>query len=197
LREAIEALPRRPTILYAPTWAGRDEWRRLLPRLAQLPVNVIVKNHTYATTPGEEVSEFYRISRESVAEMENAARGFTPAMVVAPPEINICSLFPYVDATITDQSSVAAEFLPWGVAVETGANLHGKPAPGTSRWYPGVLYRPLDSLMEELADGKAFFGKYLNTPRPVRRVKPSGAGKVIADMIWEKINQQGAAGLQE
>jgi hypothetical protein len=193
LKQDIAALPKRPTILYAPTWAGRDEWRTLLPRLAHLPFNVIVKNHTYATLPGEKVSAIYQSSRLSIIEMEHAALDFIPAMIVAPAELNICTLFPYVDAVITDQSSVAAEFLPWGLAVETGANLNGKPEIGTSRWYPEVVYLPLESLMSDLAnDGQKFIDRISTSRFKTTQTSVTGAGKLIADMIWQEMGLQEA-----
>lgn len=177
---------KQPTILYAPTWAGKDEWRRLLPALSQLPVNVIVKNHTYATTPGEPVSEFYKISRVSVAAMEEAARNFEVPMLVAPPELNICALFPHVDAVFTDQSSVAAEFLPWGLAIETGAQEEGEAGPGISRWYPAVRFQPLPVLLSSLENGGQQFLREVKEasgkPGP-----QTGAGQAIANMIWEEI----------
>lgn len=180
----LPALPKRSTILYAVSWAGENEWKRLLPALARLPVNVIIKNHPYATAPGEEVSEYYQHSREAVAAMETLAAKLN--MLVLPRDLNICTLFPHVQAVISDQSSVLAEFLPWGPSFETGANPNGRPRPEISRWYPRVTFWPLKNMLADIEKGGAqLLGKITNAgphPGPER-----GAGKKIADFIWERL----------
>lgn len=186
LAQVLEALPDKPTVLYAPSWAGRDEWRTLLSLLSGLPVNLVIKNHPYATAPGEEVSDFYKRSRRSVAEMEEAARHFSPPALVAPADSNVCQLFPYADAVISDQSSVLAEFLPWGVSLETGANPEGTPQPSISRWYPQVLYRPLEQLAEDLRQGgRQLLADIADSDR--KTGAPTGSGQRIADFIWQTI----------
>lgn len=186
LAQTLEHLPDRPTVLYAPSWAGTDEWRTLLPLLNKLPVNLIIKNHPYATAPGEEVSNFYRRSRRAVAAMEEAARKFYPPATIAPADSNVCQLFPYMDVAISDQSSVLAEFLPWGVSYETGANPEGTPQPSISRWYPEVKYRPLERLAEDLRKGgRQFLGEAAESGN---KAGPQyGAAKRIAEFIWQTV----------
>lgn len=124
LRNKIQILSHKPTILYAPTWAHTYEWKYLLPLLKNLPCNIIVKNHIYVNK-GQELpkgqEEIYKSALASVKEMENEIFSYSlPNMLVAPSNMNICSLFPYVDILISDQSSVLLEFLPFGISIETG-----------------------------------------------------------------------------
>lgn len=176
LAKTLEALPDQPTILYAPSWAAEEEWRQLFPALAALPVNVIIKNHPYATAPREVVSDYYKRSRQLVEEMETTARQLK--MVVTPRDCNICTLFPYVDTVISDQSSVAAEFLPFGLSIETGANPNGPAVAEISRWYPQIIYRPLPQLLAELKN----LGWAKKNPRQSKNI-----GKHIADFIWQEL----------
>lgn len=186
LAQVLERLPDKPTVLYAPSWAGTDEWRTLLPLLNRLPVNLLIKNHPYATAPGEEVSDFYQRSRQSAAAMEEAARKFSPPAVVAPADSNVCQLFPYVDVAISDQSSVLAEFLPWGVSYETGANPDGTSQSSISRWYPEVKYRPLKPLAQDLRQGgRRLLDDIADSDR--KSGAPTGSGQRIADFIWQTV----------
>lgn len=184
LATTLEALPDRPTILYAVSWARENEWKALLLALKQLPVNVIIKNHPYATAPGEEVSAHYQYSRTSALAMEALARELH--YVVASPDLNICLLFPYVDAVISDQSSALAEFLPWGASFETGANPKGSARPEMSRWYPEVIFRPLDRLLADLHEGgQQLLGEVVRAGH--KSGAPRGAGPAIANMIWQEV----------
>lgn len=186
LAGALKSLPHRPTILYAVSWAGEDEWQTLMPALKHLPVNIVIKNHPYATAAGEEASQYYLHSRRSAMAME--AWGSAHQCMVAPADLNVCALFPYVDAVISDQSSVLAEFLPWGVSLETGTNPDGAPRPEISRWYPGVTFWPLADLQEDLKSGGRRLLKYLARPRR-SGIHDSHLGQGIADMIWREINR--------
>ncbi|HXU81242.1 MAG TPA: methyltransferase, partial [Polyangia bacterium] len=119
----LQALPRdRLTVLYGPTSAWTQEWKELLPLLRELPVNVVVKNHIYVNPgqplpPGNE--ENYRQALATIEEMEAYARA-TPNWLVAPRPMNSCSVFPHCQIAISDTSSLLVEFLPFGLAIETG-----------------------------------------------------------------------------
>jgi len=124
LEQNIKRLPYRFTILYAPSFAWTYEWKYLLPLLKSLPCNVILKNHIYINKgqplPKGLESE-YRQHLESAEEMENfMAEGSPTNAIVAPRELNICSLFPYVNLLISDQSSALLEFAPFATCIETG-----------------------------------------------------------------------------
>lgn len=124
LESKIKKLPFKHTILYAPTFAWTYEWTYLLPLFKKLPCNIIIKNHIYVDKeqmfpPGQELE--YKQHLESANKMEKAVlEGDGSNMLVVPREINICSLFKYVDVLISDQSSVTLEYLPFGFSIETG-----------------------------------------------------------------------------
>lgn len=120
----LQALAGEALVLYAPTWPNTWEWRELLPWLASQGCSVAVKNHTLVDPgqpfpPGEE--ERYAECRRSIEAMEAHVRGLDPAQhLVLPPQLNLCALFPHVDALVTDSSSCALEFVPFGPSIETG-----------------------------------------------------------------------------
>jgi len=124
LEGKIKKLPYKYTILYAPTFAWTYEWTYLLPLFKKLPCNIIIKNHIYVNNgqefPKGQESE-YKQHLESADRMEEVILEDSASnMLVAPREINICSLFKYVDILISDQSSVTLEYLPFGISIETG-----------------------------------------------------------------------------
>ena len=122
--EHLRTLPPEPSVLYAPTWPNTWEWRELLPWLASMPCRLLVKNHILVDAgkpfpPGEEVR--YAECRRSIDAMEKYVRGLASATrLVAPPEMNLWALFPWTDLLITDSSSCALEFVPFGASIETG-----------------------------------------------------------------------------
>ncbi|MBK8762906.1 MAG: hypothetical protein IPM03_21385 [Sulfuritalea sp.] len=122
--EHLLALPQMPTVLYAPTWPNTWEWRELIPWLASMPCRLLVKNHILVDSgkpfpPGEE--RRYAECRRSIDAMEDHVRGLASAnCLVAPASMNLCALFPRVDVLVTDSSSCAMEFLPFGTSIETG-----------------------------------------------------------------------------
>lgn len=123
LLERLRALPG-PRILYAPTWPNTWEWRELLPWLDSLPCTLLVKNHILVDPGqpfplGEEAR--YAECRRSIDAMEAYLQHLAkPTRLVAPPAMNLCALFPHIDLLITDSSSCAMEFAPFGSSVETG-----------------------------------------------------------------------------
>ena len=86
--------------------------------------------------------------------MENALLRYNCSnMVVAPRDMNICSLFKYIDILISDQSSVLLEFLPFGYSIETGRynsneNDYG---PQINRLSEEVVFLNKDKLCEMLS----------------------------------------------
>lgn len=122
--EHLCTLAPRPTVLYAPTWPNTWEWRELLPWLASMPCRLLVKNHILVDAgrpfpPGEE--KRYAECRLSIDAMEDYVRGLgSPTRLVAPAAMNLCALFPQVNMLITDSSSCAMEFMPFGTSIETG-----------------------------------------------------------------------------
>jgi len=124
LRDKINSLPYKYTLLYAPSFAHTYEWKTLLPYMKKLRCNIIIKNHVYigdnqSLPVGKE--ELYRFMLDSAAEMEREAYSYNQKNILIIPRcLNICSLFPYVDVLISDRSSVLVEFLPYGISIETG-----------------------------------------------------------------------------
>lgn len=198
LRSQIAGFQHPFTVLYAPTYANTWEWLAILPRLFDLPVNVIVKNHIYVN-PGQAFPKgheaAYRECLQSAAEMENAALAVnSPNVVVAPRPLNICSLFAHVNMLISDSSSCTLEFLPFGdVAIETGAgdaqNTWQNTDPHSSRITPEVRFVPLVQLRQVLA-GSEQLNEFLASHRNNKPVEPfitydhgNSAGEFISSCI--------------
>ena len=100
--------PSRPTLLYAPTWSPASSLnaigKRLIARLLELDVNVIVKLHDRS----RDVRVRYSGGVDWVAELEPVLRG--RAGVIAPGH----DISPYLvaaDLMITDHSSAGFEYL--------------------------------------------------------------------------------------
>jgi hypothetical protein len=160
--EKLRALPHDLTILYTPTRAFTYEWRYLLPLLRELPCNTVLKNHIYVN-PGQPMpagcEEEYVVSMRSADEMEAAVASYAcDHVIVAPRTLNVCSLFPFAKVAIADQSSVLAEFLPFGISIETGRydpdENHCEPE--ISRYFPEVAYLPRSELVAMLSSPAAF-----------------------------------------
>ncbi|QIR39091.1 hypothetical protein HCG51_21845 [Tolypothrix sp. PCC 7910] len=123
LKNEIANLPYEHTVIYAPTRSLR-EWQDILPLICKLKCNLIIKNPIYVN-PGDPfppgLEEEYKNSLASAQEMEDYIRSYQlPNLIVAPRKLNICTLFPFADVLISDQSSVNIEFLPFGISIETG-----------------------------------------------------------------------------
>ena len=88
---------------YAPSSADNWEWKEILLLLISLHCNVIVKNHVYigsATKVPSDSIEILAESLRSVQEMEDMIiKHNKPNLIVAPRELNICSLFPFAQNT--------------------------------------------------------------------------------------------------
>lgn len=109
-----------PKIMYAPTSANTYEWIELLPELKKHGT-VLIKNHIYLNKdqpPPKGFELVYQLMLRSADEMEEYAK--THGMIVAPRRLNACELFEDIDVLISDTSSLLAEFLPFGLPVETG-----------------------------------------------------------------------------
>jgi len=153
--DRLRALPHPLTVLYAPTWANTWEWRELIPWLAGIACNLVVKNHVLVDAgqpfpPGEE--RRYAECRRSIDAMEAAVRNLgSAARIVIAPQVNLCAMFPHVDVLITDSSSCALEFVPFGASIETGRTGAGKDAANdvdlqASRMCSAVQHLTLDDL---------------------------------------------------
>jgi hypothetical protein len=158
----LEALPHPFTVLYTPTRAFTYEWRYLLPWLRELRCNTILKNHIYVN-PGQPLpagcEAEYEASMRSADEMEATLTGdAVDHMIVAPRRLNVCALFPHAHLAIADQSSVVAEFLPFGISVETGRYTprEDQSAPEISRMFPDVVYLPRTELGEAFGSPASF-----------------------------------------
>ncbi|BAY94019.1 MULTISPECIES: adenylyltransferase/cytidyltransferase family protein [unclassified Tolypothrix] len=162
LAQKLSNLPYKYTILYAPTWGYTREWEQLLPLFKNLQCNVIIKNHIYVN-PGQAYPQgaevIYESSLRSVQEMEETALAYNlPNIIVAPRKLNICSLFPFVDVLVTDQSSVSIEFLSFGISIETG-RFNADPnqlQPQSSLISKDILFKPLKELQEVFASDSSF-----------------------------------------
>lgn len=194
LEQKIANLPYKQTILYAPSWGYKNEWEQLLPLFKNLPCNLIVKNHIYvnqgqAYPKGSEA--IYESCLQSILEMEAAALADNlPNIVVAPRTLNICSLFPFIDVLVTDQSSVGIEFAPFGISIETG-RFNPDPnqlRPQSSLISDYVLFMPLDQLQTVFASTETFtnfikINKNKNNENYVVNPKIKFSGKTIAKLI--------------
>ena len=118
-------------ILCAPTNPYSFEWTELLPVLKRHG-SVLVKNHILLN-PGQkpphvegadqynlEALHFYKTMFDSIEKMEDYAS--SQNMTVVPRNLNACELFEDVDVLVSDTSSLLAEFLPFGLSIETGRN---------------------------------------------------------------------------
>jgi len=207
----LRTLAPQPTVLYAPTWPNTWEWRQLLPWLASMPCRLLVKNHILVDAgkpfpPGEEAR--YAECRRSIEAMEDYVRGLgSPARIVAPAAMNVCALFPQVDMLITDSSSCAIEFLPFGASIETGrTGAGGNPAedfdPQGSRLCKAVKCLDLAAMEARMPTREAFLDAVTGNgvrdadaaaaiiaPRPAGQIG-AGAASVIA--AWLDLFPQGA-----
>lgn len=209
--EHLRTLAPQPTVLYAPTWPNTWEWRELLPWLASMPCRLLVKNHILVDAgrpfpPGEE--KRYAECRQSIDAMEDYVRGLgSPTSLVAPAAMNLCALFPQVNMLITDSSSCAMEFVPFGTSIETGRTGAGdNPAedfdPQGSRLCNAVKCLGLVAMKTRMPTREAFLDVItadgfrdaeaalsIIAPRPAGQIG-AGAASVIA--AWLDLFPQGA-----
>lgn len=193
--EKLKALPHDLTVLYTPTRAFTYEWRYLLPLLRELPVNTVLKNHIYVN-PGQPMpagcEEEYLAHMRSADEMEAAVASYgCDHMIVAPRALNICSLFPYAKVVIADQSSVLAEFLPFGVSIETGRydpdENHCEPE--ISRYFPEVAYLPRAELVATLSSAATFKSFLAGRRASSTTAITPDAGRRAATLIANRIEE--------
>jgi glycerol-3-phosphate cytidylyltransferase len=194
LYQKLSNLPYEYTLLYAPTWGHTREWEQLLPLFKSLPCNLIIKNHIYVN-PGQVYPKgseaIYTSCLQSVKEMEEVAVVDNPPnVIIAPRTLNICSLFPFVDILITDQSSVGMEFSPFGISIETG-RFNPDPnqlQPQSSLISDDILFMTLDKLKTVFASNKSFstfieVNKSKNKKSSVVNHNIKFSGKSIAELI--------------
>lgn len=167
------------TIIYGPSYAQSGDWKKAFEVFRQLDATVIVKNHVYYSAAelerhrqrhGQDPAEIV-----ACGEMEAAAREAGEGrFIVAPRELNICSLFPHARWLVSDSSSCLVEFGPFGTAVETLApgEMHGA--------FPEVAYAPIEDFAGLYGAG------WREGPRPrpsVYRHPGLGAGLLAARAI--------------
>lgn len=200
--EKLKALPHELTVLYTPTRAFTYEWQYLLPLLRDLPCNTVLKNHIYVN-PGQPMpagcEEEYVVSMRSADEMEAAIASYaSDHVLVAPRTLNVCSLFPFAQVAIADQSSVLAEFLPFGIGIETGRydpdENHCEPE--ISRYFPDVAYLPRQQLIDTLSSWTRLSEFLQSRPRS-SAVVARDAGLRAAALIRETLEAGERAGLRE
>ena len=198
VEKSIERLPHSFTIMYAPTFAWTHEWEYLLPILKKLPCNIIIKNHIYINNgqPYPKGQEFeYQKHLDSAAQMERfAIEGSPKNVMIAPRNLNICSLFPYVNVLISDQSSVLLEYAPFGISVETG-----RTDPNENNVIPQIslmskevffFYRMKISEVFSSIDRLNNFLTRVE-PKQVPNVRETHAGKLTTYLICKYIEELG------
>jgi cytidyltransferase-like protein len=194
LYQTLNQLPYQDTILYAPTWGHTREWEQLLPLFKKLPCNLIIKNHIYVN-PGQAypkgLEAMYESCLRSVQEMEEfALKDNPPNIIVAPRTLNICTLFPFVDILVSDQSSVSIEFLPFGTSIETG-RFNPDPnqlKPQSSLISQDVLFMPFEQIQNIFASDQSFTDfikeqKQKSDRQQIVNQKIKFSGQLIAQLI--------------
>jgi hypothetical protein len=190
----LESLPHEVTVLYAPTWANTWEWRELLPWLAALPCNLAVKNHSLVDPgqpfpPGEEAR--YAECRRSIDAMEAAVRALgSQAHIVLPARLNLCTLFPRLDVLVTDSSSCALEFVPFGASVETGRTGGGRDPlhdrdPHASRLCAAVEHMDFEALRRRFSPPGTFLAW--------ARARRAGGSGIVANFRPGRIGADAAS----
>lgn len=108
IRESLGLDPARPTVLYAPTWSAFSSLNsigtELLPSLASLGVNIIVKLHDRSFDPRSRVAGSIDWRRD----FETLCRGWGVHAVV---DGDITPYLYVADALVTDHSSAGFEFM--------------------------------------------------------------------------------------
>jgi hypothetical protein len=196
LEQNIKGLPYGFTILYAPSFAWTYEWKYLLPLLKSLPCNVIVKNHIFINK-GQSLpnglESYYREHLESANQMEEfIIEGSRTNVIVAPRELNICTLFPYVDLLISDQSSVLIEFAPFGTCIGTGRYTPDENDidPAISRMSKEVIFLDKTKLCEVLGSiEKVNDFMTHNKPKTVFDASRISTGKLTSNLIRKYLEE--------
>lgn len=162
MAEKIRNFPYKKTIIYAPTFADNWEWKEILPSLCSMECNVILKNHVYVGANKIVPSNSVNVLKESLYsahEMEAMLLTYKkPNLIVAPRSMNICCLFPYSHILISDRSSCLLEFLPYGLALETGryGRSNSEAKPEVSLISDKVAFLPSNELCSLLRDEVRF-----------------------------------------
>jgi hypothetical protein len=149
-------------MIYSPTLLFTREWEEVLPALLKTGHLVIVKNHVHynfeaGDPPPKGCEEEYALAIKSLLDMEAWVKssGFENHVVVDR-RSNICDLFGHADILVTDVSSSAMEFLPFGPSIETGRFGFSKSDVSATapNYSDSSLFLPVDLLKEKLAEPK-------------------------------------------
>ena len=113
-------------VLLALTDVGYSPWKKVLDDLVKLDIPVYIKNHVYYDAdsglqppPGLEEEYAKHISELKKFQTYIATYKFSKVMTLDP-KAPITDFFHLVDVLVTDWSSAAVEFLPFGESIEIG-----------------------------------------------------------------------------
>lgn len=152
--------PDQKVVIYSPTLLFTREWEEVLPALLKTGHLIILKNHVHynfeaGDPPPLGCEEEYALAIKSLLDMEAwiKSSGFENHVVVNR-RSNICDLFGHADILVTDVSSSAMEFLPFGPSIETGRFGFSKSDAKAiaANYSSSALFLPVDPLKEKLAE---------------------------------------------
>ena len=113
-------------ILLALTDVGYSPWERVIKELVKLDIPVYIKNHVYYDAdsglnppPGLEEEYEKHLSELKRFQLHIATQNYSKVATLDP-KAPITNFFNLVDVLVTDWSSAAVEFLPFGESIEIG-----------------------------------------------------------------------------
>lgn len=113
-------------LLLALTDVGYSPWKKVLDEIVKLDIQVYIKNHVYYDAdlglqppPGLEKEYAKHISELKKFQLYIATNNFSK-VITLDPKAPITDFFHLVDVLVTDWSSAAVEFLPFGESIEIG-----------------------------------------------------------------------------
>ena len=113
-------------ILLALTDVGYSPWERVIKELVKLDLPVFIKNHVYYDAdsglnppPGLEEEYEKHLSELKRFQLHIATQNYSKVATLDP-KAPITDFFNLVDVLVTDWSSAAVEFLPFGESIEIG-----------------------------------------------------------------------------
>ena len=187
-------------ILLAITEIGFSPWQEILDQLIKTDIPILVKNHVYydvdaglPAPPGLEIEYTNHISE--LSKFSNYVESLNSQKItILDPKSRITTYFSEVDVLVTDWSSAAVEFLPFGESIETGrfrklkksktvsiermdSNLiEGVHFVSIENLVPMLISNSINQLPESTEKNKRPFSDYCFFPQ-------SGAGAFTADVL--------------
>lgn len=113
-------------LIVALTDVGKCDWRSLVDALAKSSFQITIKNHVYydrdkGHPPPLGLEAEYKEHMRALEAMNQYLTDIRPPnFEIVDARTNICDLFPGADFLLTDWSSAAIEFLPFGISLEMG-----------------------------------------------------------------------------